>query len=367
MSDRAVLERIDSWEHAGLIDAATAERLRLAEEREPTVSGAAVARAATGAGLAVTAVGGGFVLAAWYWLVVRFVADTGTNPATAFAVGTFLPALLLAGAGWVLSTTRRRVGGALLVLAAAHAGVAAAFLDQVIRPGQQNEDLAIGSLVALGAAAIGRLRHRDATTTAGVVLGIGAVALACGPFLEQYLFAGPSPEPGGEGVVPPLMRAAWWLALACVALAVGAWEALQADGEAGLRAGFARFGGAAYGILGASGALLTSYRGGPIEPVVGVAIVLLVVAAFVGLSLRTGATGPLYAAALGIVIALSALNAAYIVDDVGMGPALLLEGLILVGVGVATDRARREVGGRPASGLPSARGPISASPPGGDG
>ena len=363
MSDRAVLERINSWERAGLIDAAIAGRLRLAEEREPAGSAAAASRAATGAGLVVTAVGGGFVLAAWYWLVGRFVADTGTDQAAAFAVGTFLPALLFAGAGLAVRTTRRRVGGALLVLAAAHVGVAAALLDQVIRPGQPNEDLAIGSLVSFGATTLARLRHRDAATTAGAVLGIGAVALACGPFLEQHLFAGPSPEAGGGAGVMPLLRAAWWLALACAAVTVGAWEARQTDDEAGVRAGIARFGGAAYGILGASMALLTSGRYGPIEPVVGVAIVLLVVAAFVGLSLRTGATGPLYVAALGIVIALSALNAAYILDDVGMGPALLLEGLILVGVGLATDRARRGVRGRPASGPSSAQGSISAPPP----
>lgn len=354
MPDETVLERIESWQRTGLIDGATAERLRFAEGQAPASATRPGTRAATGAGLVVTAVGGGFVLAAWYWLVGRFVTDSGINPAAAFAVGTFLPALLFGGAGWVLRFTRPQAGGALLVLAAAHAGVAAAFLDQVIRPGELNEDLAVGSLAALGAAAIGRLGHRELRTTSGVVLAIGAVGLAWGMFLDTRLFPSPGWEGDGGGAVQPLLKAAWWLALAAAAVLVAEWEARQADGEAVLRAGIAWLGGAAYGILGTSGALLIGGRYGPIEPVVGVAIVLLVVAAFVGLSLRTGATGPLYAAALGIILALSSLNAAYIVDDVGMGPALFLEGLILVVVGVATDRARRGVRQRPASGRPSA-------------
>ena len=56
---------------------------------------------------------------------------------------------------------------------------------------------------------------------------------------------------------------------------------------------------------------------------------------------RRDATSFIYAAALGLILALTDFNVSYLSDSPEV--ALLVEGLILLGVGVAADRLRRRV------------------------
>jgi len=73
--------------------------------------------------------------------------------------------------------------------------------------------------------------------------------------------------------------------------------------------------------------------------VLAVALVLIVIA------FRRNATAYLVPAAIGVIGALSDLNATYVADRTGVGVALLLEGLILIGVGFVADRLRRRLWG----------------------
>src|SRR6478736_6316022 len=88
MSD-IVLARIAAWEAAGLIDSATAERLRAAEANEPGDAMSAVSPARTvGASSffgpsvslaeAFSYLGVAFVLAAWVALIARLSSEAST-------------------------------------------------------------------------------------------------------------------------------------------------------------------------------------------------------------------------------------------------------------------------------------------------
>ena len=57
---------------------------------------------------------------------------------------------------------------------------------------------------------------------------------------------------------------------------------------------------------------------------------------------RRDATSFIYAAALGLMVALTDFNLTYLSDTTEV--ALLIEGLILLAVGLAADRLRRRIG-----------------------
>ena len=57
---------------------------------------------------------------------------------------------------------------------------------------------------------------------------------------------------------------------------------------------------------------------------------------------RREATSFIYAAALGLIVALTDINVSYLADSTSA--ALLVEGLILLAVGLGADRLRRRVG-----------------------
>ena len=72
------------------------------------------------------------------------------------------------------------------------------------------------------------------------------------------------------------------------------------------------------------------------------AVALLAISGVFGvLAQRTRSGAFVYPAALGVLIALTNLNAAYVADESGLGLALLLEGAALIVVGVLAERARR--------------------------
>jgi hypothetical protein len=80
-----------------------------------------------------------------------------------------------------------------------------------------------------------------------------------------------------------------------------------------------------------------------VSPWLGDLAILLLCAVLIGLAFRRDATGYLWAAAVGVVIALTDLNVTYTAGNTWV--ALLLEGAILLAVGVLADRLRRMIRG----------------------
>jgi len=79
-----------------------------------------------------------------------------------------------------------------------------------------------------------------------------------------------------------------------------------------------------------------------VEPWIGDLALLVLSAILVERAFRRDATSFIYAAALGLLIALTDFNLNYLSDSTEV--ALLIEGLILLAVGVAADRLRRRIG-----------------------
>ena len=78
------------------------------------------------------------------------------------------------------------------------------------------------------------------------------------------------------------------------------------------------------------------------EPWIGDLALLVLSAILVERAFRRDATSFIYAAALGLMIALTDFNLTYLSGSTEV--ALLIEGLILLAVGVIADRLRRRIG-----------------------
>ena len=79
-----------------------------------------------------------------------------------------------------------------------------------------------------------------------------------------------------------------------------------------------------------------------VEPWIGDLALLVLSAILVERAFRRDATSFIYAAALGLMIALTDFNLTYLSGSTEV--ALLIEGLILLAVGVIADRLRRRIG-----------------------
>ena len=73
-----------------------------------------------------------------------------------------------------------------------------------------------------------------------------------------------------------------------------------------------------------------------LEPIIGDIALLILSAILVERAFRRDATSYIYAAALGLIVALTDFNVSYLSDSTSV--ALLVEGLILLGVGIGADR-----------------------------
>ena len=91
-----------------------------------------------------------------------------------------------------------------------------------------------------------------------------------------------------------------------------------------------------------SAAFADGEYGRVVEPWIGDLALLVLAAILVERAFRRDATSFIYAAALGLMIALSDFNLTYLSDTTEA--ALLFEGLILLAVGFAADRLRRRIG-----------------------
>lgn len=369
MSESSVLRRISEWEASGLIDPALAARLRAAEAQrlaaapppQPTAFGPTPTVAEV-----LGYVGAAFVLAAWFVLVGSQVSYGGASWVVwtaAFAIA----GAVTAGLAIVVRSRGERGSRAAGVLFATTVGMAygAGFnVAETIAEEGSPEQLLIAGLVALATAVVARLAHPALLTQVGLLGAILMATAGLGMFIRERVLRGIGPE----GVGALVLDLSLWLIAAVVLGVIGLREAAGRTDAATGRAALSRFGAGLTAVL-ATASILTRQgpRGGLdpwgyqewgriLEPAVAEAGMALVALVLLALALRRGAPAYLYPAALGIVIALTDLNAQYVADQVGTGVALLLEGVVILGAGVAADRVRRRLAG------PS-NGPATGSPP----
>jgi hypothetical protein len=365
-----VLERISTWEAAGLIDPATAARLRLAEaERrsEPTASsrraGPSVA-SVFGPGVTIgemfAYLGGTFLLGAFETFVVRLAGD-GSRWELPIAIGSTVAAIALALFAMTLiggDARRRRAAGVLLAVAVVHVGAAGAAFGSAMGLGWPASGV-VGALAATLAAVGFRLIHASLLTQVALLAGMTSFAALLLSWLESVVLPRPTFENAGEvlpqaGPDPVLLvafSAAWWLVLAVIVGLLGLREAVAADEDPGAtrRASLTRLWAGLVAVIGlASAVTRSSYSSTTgsydraIVPWLGDLAILVLAAVLVERAFRRDASVFVYAAALGLMIALSDFNFTYLSSSTEIG--LLIEGVILLAAGVAADRLRRRIG-----------------------
>ena len=376
-----VLDRIAAWEAAGLIDAATAERLRAAEtaqtrrEAADTKPAAAVAPARRGPssvaaifgpGVAIgemfAYLGGAFLLGAYETFVVR-AGGFGAGSELPVAVGWALAAIALGTVGLVLSDgddRRRRAAGVMFALSVAHAGSAGAAMASLAGiewPGAGVSGAALASAVAIGL----RRLHPALLTQVALLVSVTTFAGLLLSWLESVVvpqrrfddIGNPVPVGGPDPLLLVLVSAAWWLVLALIVGLIGLREASAADEDpaAGRRASLTRLWAGLVAVIGLATSVTRSdyiydpvagNYGRVIEPWIGDLAILVLAAVLVERAFRRDASTFVYAAALGLMIALSDFNFTYLSSSTELG--LLIEGVILLGAGVGADRLRRRIG-----------------------
>ena len=384
-----ILDRIEAWQSAGLIDAETAARLRTAEmatEPAPVERHSPLPRVITG-GLGPTPtiaemfayLGAAFFIAAYSTFLARFASDSRDRDVI-MTVGSALGTIVLVAIGLMLARRderARRGAGALFVVAVSGTAVTADFLTQVLGwswgPGPQ----LFAAVVTVGVA-IGLRAQLPAVMTQVGLLGsltfLGTALLdLVRRALEGTLAGDGSGAYPGPGYVPPsadigrdvLLPVVGWLLLALGLGLLGLREARAGTAASDARAGITRFWAGMVAILGTwSGVSATGYLGGDhwdriLEPWIGDAILISVVAVLVERALRRDAVAFILPGAIGLIAALTDLNFRYLSNSTEVG--LLVEGAILLAVGYAADRIRRRLGGGPHT--PVAPPPVPPVPP----
>ena len=391
MSDAS--EHIAGWEAAGLIDRATADRLRAtdavaiqpvsreAQDADPTVQARSAVSAMFGPGVTISEVfsylGGAFLLAAWSSFMSRAAGRPG-EPELAIGSMALVAAVVLAGLGLRLrgGTERTsRAAGVAFLLSASYVG--GAVISFATLAGLEWPAIGlVGSGAALATAVAFRVVHPSVLTQIGVLSWATALSVSFLAWLQVTFFPEGLPDATGlpsttgpDPLILLLASAAWWLVTAVIIALVGLREARTSerdhDPEAARRAAVSRFWAGLTAVIGLAMAVTRSaYLGGGeygrvLEPWVGDAALLLLSAVLIERAFRRDATSFIYAAAVGLIMALTDFNVSYLSDSTEV--ALLIEGLILLGVGVAADRLRRRIGqggdvpGRPpdVAGLPA--------------
>lgn len=376
-----VLERIAAWEAAGVIDSATAARLRISEgERPPETRGPSVTAGTVGAvhearggpsslasifGPGVTIgemfayLGGAFLLGAYETFVVRF-AGSGDSPELPIAFGSAVAAIALGVFGMILvngDARRRRAAGVMFVLAVSHAGAAGAAIATTANLGWPAVGV-VGAVVATVAAIGFRTLHASLLTQVAVLASITSLAGVVLDWLERLVvperqfsdFGQPIAQGGPDPILLVVFAAAWWLVLAVIVGFIGLHEADTAtdDPPAGRRASLTRLWAGLVAVIGLETAVTRSDYlsagsfGRVIEPWIGDLAILVLAAILVERAFRRDASTFVYAAALGLILALSDFNFSYLSSSTEVG--LLIEGVILLGAGVGADRLRRRIG-----------------------
>ena len=387
-----VLDRIAAWEAAGLIDAATAERLRAAEtaqahreagdrrdagDAQPGVTPSAAHRgpssvaAIFGPGIAIgemfAYLGGAFVLGAFETFVVRSSSGIEGRSFLTLTIGMAVVAIALTATGLFLrrgDARRHRAAGVAFALAVVHVAAAVA-------AGAEGSGFGWPAVGAMGAgvatlAAFGyRLIHPSLLTQVALLASATSFAALLLSWLETVVVPpavhgdfGDVVAPGGpDQIVLVVVSAIWWLALAVLFGLVGLAEARTADADpaAGRRASLTRLWAGLVAVIGFATAVTRQGRiffsdvvetgndfGRIIQPWIADLAILVLAAILVERAFRRDASTFVYAAALGLIIALTDFNFTYLSTRTEVG--LLIEGVILLGAGVGADRLRRRIG-----------------------
>lgn len=352
MSGSSIVARIDEWLAAGLIDAQTAERLRAAEAEHAPDSGfpAAVAPSSRGnigdwfrfsAVEFFTYIGIGFLVAAYYYAVTREGPDDLVlGLAVALAAGVFLVAGL--GMRGRAGAVGRAAGPALLV-----GGIQVPFAIYLVLASAalaEEPQLAAATIGWLAVALVARWVLASLPTQAGWLVAAAAAGWFSALYLGSLIF-GPSLDFEQPDPVRQLLMAGWMSGVAVIIGLAGQLEARTAstDPGAGRRAALTRFTAGMTALVGLSAALLIEpivNGGASLEPIVGQAILLAAAGVMVLASMRTNATAYLLPGGLAVIIALTSFNATYLTEEIGFGGALLIEGIVLLGVGVGVQVLR---------------------------
>ena len=243
MPDQRVVERIDAWAAAGLIDEATASRLRAAEAEAavpvdgvpmdahgvgsaPTRSAAAsVFGPAVAIGELFAYVGAGFLLAAWHTLFASLFSPESsgaflTRSLSAQAVQLAVPAIAFAVVGMLAlrrGERERRAAGVAFVVATVHVFGALGFAMQTL-----SAEITIALIVASASAVVAALLFRrklaSVLTQLALLGSLVALAISLLGWLSTQLFPqagftdfGPQPVDQGIAELRVLATLAWWI------------------------------------------------------------------------------------------------------------------------------------------------------------
>ena len=370
-------EHIAGWQAAGLLDPETADRLRAADanepEPEPAVASAGSASRMFGPSVTVAEVfgylGGGFLVAAWSAFMGTTAASTD-DPEMMIGILGLLAAGVLTAVALRLrmgdERQSRAAGVVLLVGLGFVSGATYAFLSGGAVEWPQAG--VIVSAVVLLIAIVYRMLHPSALTQVGILASMTALAAAVLVWLQETLFpvdysdvTGIATQTGPDPILLVVASAAWWLALAVVIGLLGLAESRRignpADPTAASRAAITRFWAGLVAVVGLASSVSRSAPTANgdfarvLEPIIGDIALVILSAVLVERAFRRDATSYIYAAALGLMVALTDFNLSYLADSTAAG--LTVEGLILLGVGLGADRLRKRVGRAGAGGSPA--------------
>lgn len=391
MATPLVFRRIEAWEAAGLIDPATADRLREAEARaapdleaptearasEPTASPEARAPEPAGApvarpsgvvrGLGVTAVelfvylGAAFVLGAWYALVASTI-PSGEASWVRFATAGLIAAIALGIIGVAIAgrdARFRRAAGVAFLVALPNLGAGVYLLADALHH-ETYPDPPVNALVASIVVLVAALAARRVVPALTTQLGLAAAAVTVGAFAMTWLDAVLFPRGGivyqartvdeTADIVRVALSMAWWWAVAAVMAVLLVIMDPRPRTEGRTRLGRIAVGLTA--VVGTTSAVFirhdwidgSSLSGQPVlEPFVGATIILAVSGVLVWLALKRESVGYLWPGGLGVFIALTWLNGEYLADGSGLWVALLVEAAVLFGVAFWVNRMGRRL------------------------
>ncbi len=357
---------VAEWQAAGLIDAATADRIRAHESSAPPSPTAAPRESAVTAmfgpsltiGEVFSYLGAFFVLAASDAFLARIAAPAPSNDWT-LVIGTALQTVVLLAIGQRLRTGDRRRGraaGVMFLTASVHAGVAGGLAAGAIGL-EWPASAVIGAIAAFVVALGTRIVHPGVLTQVAVLGAVTAIAGTVLAWLQVAFF--PPPDFSGEfpvrtgpdPIVLVVASAAWWLATAVIIGLIGLREAGRADEDAGSgrRAGVSRLWAGMVAVVGLATAvtqgdmLASGDYGRVVEPWIADLALLVLAAVLIQRAFRRDDSAFVYPAALAMIIALTDFNISYLGGATEIG--LLVEGLILLAVGFGAQRIRRMIGG----------------------
>ena len=306
--------------------------------------------------------GTAFLLAAWSAWAVR---GPSTSSSLVPGLAALVASVVLIALGLALrggDDRRSRAAGSAFLVAVAYAGVGFTALAGTTSMSPEQAGL-IGAGVALAVAVALRGLHPAVLTQVGLLAAITALTAVVLVWAQATFLPSPTVTyddlgnasvlaRGTDPLILVIVTAVWWLCCAVVIGLIGLAEARAADrgdAAAARRAAVSRFWAGIVAVLGLASAVTrseldvdTNDYGRVLEPWMGQLALLLLSLVLLERAFRRDSTAYVYAAALGLILALSDFNVTYLSDTTEV--ALAIEGAILLGVGFGADRLRRRIG-----------------------